>query len=365
MLAVTDAVILAQQVVGRRVRDWLRDDAAGPCRARARDAAERPRRAHRRRAQPRRLRPQQVLLLRAITATSTRATTASPPLRKRARVFILGGILAWTVFAFGGTQAGGIVIPAIACVALAVTCRPPILRRSPNAGLDLCLLVLLIAAALQLIPMPRPLAAALSPAAVRVENAFALVPAAGSRPLTINRPDSAAAVALLAGVLLLFLTARQMFDRGGVRTIVRIIAVTALALSAIALAQDADGEGADVLAVRTGTGGTGPVWPVRQPQSFCDLGDDGGPALRRIPRRTRGGSPAGSRRRVAPEDAQGTRRADLDACGGVDAPGHRHSGVAVTVGARRDDNGCTLCRGPGAPAYGGAGRPCGPGARRL
>ena len=36
----------------------------------------------------------------------------------------------------------------------------------------------------------------------------------------------------------------------------------------------------------------GPVRPVRQPQSFCDVGDDGGPALRRISRRARGGSPA-------------------------------------------------------------------------
>jgi len=161
------------------------------------------------------------------------------------------------------------VIPAIACVALAVTCRPPLLRRSPNTGLDLCLLVLLIAAALQLIPMPRPLAAALSPAAVRVENAFALVPAAGSRPLTINRPDSAAAVALLGGVLLLFLTARQMFDRGGVRTIVRIIAVTALALSAIALAQDATAKGLMYWRFAPGREGPDPFGPFVNRNHFA------------------------------------------------------------------------------------------------
>ena len=103
--------------------------------------------------------------------------------------------------------------------------------------------MLLAAAALQLVPMPRSVAVVLSPAAGRIENALALVPPAGMRPLTINLADSIAAVALLAGLLILFLTARRMFDRGGVRTLVRIIAVTALVLSAIALAQDATAKG--------------------------------------------------------------------------------------------------------------------------
>src|SRR4051794_21926278 len=103
--------------------------------------------------------------------------------------------------------------------------------------------MLLAAAAAQLVPMPRPVALVLSPSAARIENALALVPPAGSRPLTVNPADSIAAVVLLAGVLILFLTARRIFDRGGVRTLVRIVAVTALALSAIALAQNATARG--------------------------------------------------------------------------------------------------------------------------
>jgi O-antigen ligase len=103
--------------------------------------------------------------------------------------------------------------------------------------------MLLAAAALQLVPMPRSVTTALSPAAQGIENALALVPGAGLRPLTINLTDSTAAVVLLGGLLLLFVTARRMFDRGGIRTLVRIIAVTALALSAIALAQDATAKG--------------------------------------------------------------------------------------------------------------------------
>jgi O-antigen ligase len=103
--------------------------------------------------------------------------------------------------------------------------------------------MLLAAAAAQLVPMPRSVAVVLSPSSARVENALALVPPTGFRPLTISPADSLAAVVLLAGVLTLFLTARRMFDRGGIRTLVRIIAVTALALSAIALAQNATARG--------------------------------------------------------------------------------------------------------------------------
>ncbi len=213
--------------------------------------------------------------------------------------------------------------------------------------------------------MPRPLAAALSPAAVRVENAFALVPAAGSRPLTINLPDSAAAVALLGGVLLLFLTARQMFDRGGVRTIVRIIAVTALALSAIALAQDATAKGLMYWRFAPGREGPDPFGPFVNRNHFATWAMMAAPLCAGYLAAHAAAHPqvrtAGWRRK----DAQGTGRADLDACGGGDAPGHRHSGLAVTVGARRDDNGSTLCRDPGAPAYGGRRETVRAGPRRL
>ena len=112
-----------------------------------------------------------------------------------------------------------------------------------DPALDRSLLILLTAAVLQLAPLPRPLLSAVSPAAIRVERAFSLVPPDGARPLTIAAPDSAAAWLLLAGFALLFVTARRTLQTGGVRTLVRIIAVTGLVLAGIALAQDATARG--------------------------------------------------------------------------------------------------------------------------
>jgi putative inorganic carbon (HCO3(-)) transporter len=76
-----------------------------------------------------------------------------------------------------------------------------------------------------------------------VEGAFALVAPDGARPLTINSRDSGAAVLLLGGLILLFFTARRTFETGGVRTLARIVAVTGLALSGVALAQNATAKG--------------------------------------------------------------------------------------------------------------------------
>ncbi|MEN3339499.1 MAG: hypothetical protein V7647_3175, partial [Acidobacteriota bacterium] len=133
--------------------------------------------------------------------------------------------------------------PAIACAALAATRRPSILRPSPSPALDLCVLAVLAATLLQLVPLPRPLLSVLSPAAPAVEAAFALVPPGGLRPMTINPHDSLGAAAVLAGVILLFVTARRTFDDGGIRTLIRIVALVGLALSGIALAQDATAKG--------------------------------------------------------------------------------------------------------------------------
>ena len=102
---------------------------------------------------------------------------------------------------------------------------------------------MLAAVLLQLVPMPRASVSLLSPAAPAVEGAFALVAPHGARPLTIDLYDTTGAVVLLGGLILLFLAARRTFDRGGVRTCVRIVAVVGLALSAIALAQDATANG--------------------------------------------------------------------------------------------------------------------------
>ncbi len=96
---------------------------------------------------------------------------------------------------------------------------------------------------MQLLPMPRGLVAAVSPSAARVEQALALVTPTGAGFLSIRPAHSIWASALLAGLFLLFLTARRIFEGGGVRVVCRIAAVTGLVLAAVAIAQDATAKG--------------------------------------------------------------------------------------------------------------------------
>jgi hypothetical protein len=152
-------------------------------------------------------------------------------------------VLAWTAFAFGGVYASTLAVPALACIALAVAYRPAILSHGPAPVLDRLLLVALAAALLQLLPLPRTIVSWLSPGAVDMDRVLHLAPSAGALSLSVDIRDSAAAVLLFGFVLLFFFTARQVFDTGGVRAIVRVVAIAGLALSAIAIAQDATGRG--------------------------------------------------------------------------------------------------------------------------
>ncbi|HXG55013.1 MAG TPA: O-antigen ligase family protein [Vicinamibacterales bacterium] len=152
-------------------------------------------------------------------------------------------IIAWTAFAFGGVYASTLALPGVLLLILAAAYRPALLRRGPNPQLDLAILVALGVATLQILPLPRTLVRWFSPGAMRVADALSLVDAGGALPVSINLPHSAAAALIFAGVLLVFFTARQLFDAGGVRAIGRGVAVAGLVLAAVAIAQDATGRG--------------------------------------------------------------------------------------------------------------------------
>jgi O-antigen ligase len=177
--------------------------------------------------------------------------------------------VAWTVFAFGGIHPASLVVPGVACLALAALHRPTVLANSPTRALDAGLLLLLGATLVQLVPLPRSWLPLVSPAALAVERAFALAAPAGARPLTISAQDSGAAVVLLGGLLLLFFTARATFARGGVRTAVRIIAVTGLVLAAVALAQNATGKGLMYWRFAPGREGPAPFGPFVNRNHFA------------------------------------------------------------------------------------------------
>ena len=151
-------------------------------------------------------------------------------------------VLAWTTFAFGGVYPSTLAVPALLVLGLVVAYRPR-LRQAPHTALDTSLLVALVAAVLQTIPLPRTVLAFLSPEAARVAAAFSLRDPVGPLPLTIDLTDSAAAVALFGGALAAFFTAREIFAAGGVRTIARGTAVVGLLLAGVAIAQDATGGG--------------------------------------------------------------------------------------------------------------------------
>jgi len=126
---------------------------------------------------------------------------------------------------------------------LAFTVRPSLRSYGSIPELDPLLFAVLGAAAVQLLPMPRALLAVVSPHALDVARAMWLVDPGGPVPLSIDSRHSGGGLAVLGGAVLLFFTARQLFDRGGVRTTIRLLAVAGLILSAIAIAQDATARG--------------------------------------------------------------------------------------------------------------------------
>lgn len=152
-------------------------------------------------------------------------------------------MIAWTAFAFGGLYAATLVLPAAAVLALGIAYRPAVAARGATPLLDGLLLLTLAAAWLQTVPLPRAILGAISPSVVTAARALLLADPGGALPLSINLRDSTAAALLFSGVLLFFFTARTIFEAGGVRTTVRAITVTGLALSAVALAQDTTGRG--------------------------------------------------------------------------------------------------------------------------
>ena len=70
-----------------------------------------------------------------------------------------------------------------------------------------------------------------------------LAPPSGLQPISIDLPQSVVAVGLFAAMTALFFAAREVFSQGGIRTVVRAVALVGIAISAIAIAQDATARG--------------------------------------------------------------------------------------------------------------------------
>jgi O-antigen ligase len=151
-------------------------------------------------------------------------------------------MLGWTTFGFAGLYPATLTVPVSILALLALLYRPWTYRdRSPSA-LDVWMVATLGAIALQLVPLPGFLLDALSPAARAVwEQRLLRVPSV--LPLSLDPDRTWRALAAAAGIFLVFITARRIFAAGGVRLVVRGVAVIGMLLAAIALAQEATANG--------------------------------------------------------------------------------------------------------------------------
>jgi O-antigen ligase len=129
-------------------------------------------------------------------------------------------------------------VPLACGVVLLAVLRRPVVGRGSARFLDLVLVLTLAAIALQLVPLSLGLRSRLAPAAIVYDRAMRLGPtAATARPLSIEPGETWLALLVAASMVLLFWCLCTMFQRGGVRAIVRAVAWLGLFLSPLAIVQ--------------------------------------------------------------------------------------------------------------------------------
>lgn len=154
---------------------------------------------------------------------------------------VLGGLLAAAVAMFGGVYLWCATALSLALAALALGTRPWFARNGMRT-LDLGMVAALGGILLQLIPLPTAVTGMISPA--RVSYARAATLRSELPPFLPLSLDPAATLhAFLAAfcIAVTFWTARTVFSRGGIRTVVTGVAWIAIVLVLVAFAQTASG----------------------------------------------------------------------------------------------------------------------------
>lgn len=157
--------------------------------------------------------------------------------------FAVTALVTWSLVAFGGVYPWA-ALPIVIGAALFAFVTPPRFGGSVALRLlDAALLVLLAAAAFQLVPLPARLGAALSPRAAafdavyRVDASLAVSGPRAARALSLSPASTAYAAVVLAGVLLIFWSARTAFATGGTRRVARAVSWLGLLVSLLAIVQ--------------------------------------------------------------------------------------------------------------------------------
>ena len=141
--------------------------------------------------------------------------------------------------AVGGRYEWSVLPCLIASAALFLASRARVASDPSTRAIDLVLVAALIVIALQLLPLPPALLAALSPATRTLQDAYALVPLAGWRSVSIHVSSTRTSLELAAAAALVFWASRDAFVRGGSRAAIRLLAWVGFVCSLVSLAQRA------------------------------------------------------------------------------------------------------------------------------
>lgn len=120
---------------------------------------------------------------------------------------------------------------------------PIAIATSGYRALDAALIALLALTAVQMIPLPPDVVAALSPNALAVQTRLQLPDPGAWRSLSIDPAMTRSGLASLAMAVLLFWVARDRLSRGGLRTATRAIALGGFALALVGIANRATAPG--------------------------------------------------------------------------------------------------------------------------
>jgi hypothetical protein len=157
----------------------------------------------------------------------------------------------------------------IACAGAFLLTRPHIATTSETRLLDVALLASLAAILLQTVPLPGPVAGALSPEAWSLQAMLHFERVRSWWPVSIDSRLTRLALTYAAAPVLLFWAAREAFGRGGVRLAARTIAWVGLAITLIALAHRATAPRTLMWQWRAPDPGSLPFGPFVNPNHFA------------------------------------------------------------------------------------------------
>lgn len=170
----------------------------------------------------------------------------------------------------GGPSWTRTILWVIAVVAAAAAPRRTFSFPPAQRTLDVSLLALIAAMAVQLIPLPAAVVAVVSPQALALRQATRLGVAPGWAPLTIDATATAQAIGAVALGVLVFWIARGVFSAGGsTRSFCRIIGWLAAVAAVLALVQRSTRPGLLMGVVATEARNASPMGPFLNRNHFA------------------------------------------------------------------------------------------------